>query len=154
MTGWQGPDQFPRGIVDSDMDELAQSPVRTDDPERTEFRIGEFHGRLDDPSQGVIQVETGGHREDRFEQRIHPVSGGADDDFHPVLHLDQQFAEPGLRQQPTNRFLDGFVVRRVLDSGPLGILHSLTVTRRIHGAADQPRDGRSPRRVDNFTSGQ
>ena len=92
MPGWQRADQFPGAIVDPKVDELAQTPVRPDHTERAEPRIGQLHCCLNDVAQGDVQIKTGGHREDSLQQRVHPVPGGTYDVFHPVMHLDQQFA--------------------------------------------------------------
>ena len=81
-----------------------------DDSHRPVARIDELDGRLDYLAQHHLDVEVGTDRDDRFEERVHPVPGG-NDRLQPDLQLGEQVIELETRQQPIRRTVHDYAPR-------------------------------------------
>ena len=83
VAGGQRPDPRASGVVDPDMDELGQHPVRTEHPQRTVTGIDQAHGGPDDLPQRLVQLQPGRDRQHGPQQPVHPVLP-ADDLLEPT----------------------------------------------------------------------
>ena len=84
--------------VDSDIHELAEVSVFSEDTERTVAGVDQIDCSLDDLPQRGIQIQAGRHRQHGLQQRVHPIAGAADDCLNAILHLAQQLAQPTFGQ--------------------------------------------------------
>ena len=93
-AGRQRPDQLPGGVVDADIDELAQHSALADHPQRAVSGVDQVDRGLHDLPQRGVQLQSGRHGQHGVQQRVHPVPGAGDDVLDPVLHLDHQLPQP------------------------------------------------------------
>ena len=94
-------------LVQADRDERGQPAPFADDPQPAIAGIDQGHRRLDNPVQHRIQLKVGADRDDRLQQRTHPVPG-RDHRRQPGLQFGQQVIQLQLRQQelPAGGFWD------------------------------------------------
>ena len=85
-------------FVEAHRDELGQPAAFADDPERAVLGIDERDRGLDDLPQDGLEVEVAADRDDRFEQRMHPIAR-LDRGRKPDLQLGQQVIKAQLGQQ-------------------------------------------------------
>ena len=85
-------------LVQANRDELGQRAAFADDPERAVPGIDERDRGLDDLPQHDLELEVAADRDDRLEQRVHPVPR-VDHSRKPDLQLRQQVVEAQLGQQ-------------------------------------------------------
>ena len=84
-------------VRQADRDEFDQPAAFADDPERAVTGPDQRDRGLDDLLEHHLQVEVGADRDDRLEQRVHPVPGGQHG-LQPGLQLGEQVIEAQLRQ--------------------------------------------------------
>ena len=85
-------------LVQAHRDELGQRAAFADDPERAVPGIDERDRGLDDLPQHDLELEVAADRDDRLEQRVHPVPR-LDRSRKPDLQFRQQVIEAQLGQQ-------------------------------------------------------
>jgi hypothetical protein len=83
------PHSCPCDLVQPDVDEPRDAAGRAEHAERPVPGVDEVDRGLHDASQGGLQLETRGDRENRVEQALHPPPR-RDDLGEPLLHLPQQ----------------------------------------------------------------
>jgi hypothetical protein len=84
------------GLGQADRDELGQPAVVADDAERPVAGVHQPGRGLDDLAQHHLEVELAADRDNRLEQRVHPVPGGQHR-LQPGLQLGEQVVEAQLR---------------------------------------------------------
>jgi hypothetical protein len=91
-------------------DEPGQPVALPDHPEGAVSRVDQGRGRLHDPPQDGLELEITLDRDDRLQQRVHPVTGHQHR-REPRLQLGEQIIQPQLRQHHTGAVLPGLPVR-------------------------------------------
>ena len=84
-------------VRQADRHEFDQAPAFANDAERPVTGPDQRDRGLDDLLEYHLQVEVGADRDDRFQQRVHPVPGGQHR-LQPGLELGEQIVEAQLWQ--------------------------------------------------------
>ncbi len=96
VPGRQRADQLPVGVVDTGEDELAEHSAFVQNAQRSVSCPHQIGCGADDLPQSGIEFESGRHRQDRFQQRIHPAAADVHDVLDPGPDLGQQLLQPRL----------------------------------------------------------
>ena len=85
------------GLGQADRDELGQPAVVADDAECPIAGVHQPGRGLDDLAQHHLEVQLAADRDNRLEQRVHPVPGGQHR-LQPGLQLAKKIVEAQVRQ--------------------------------------------------------